>query len=144
MSGVLVDSFDDHKEEFVPLVPELFLHAWIKKSGSNCLSDEPRRLLNQILRLRSNFTSVNYETLHSIWKNLIRHIRQCDELYKSIPFNDLYQLELRSNSAPAASCHVDGSSILREIVYEDKTNIFIVPNEIYNLHLAGKIRVGAE
>ena len=48
MSGVLVDSFDDHKEEFVPLVPELFLHAWIKKSGSNCLSDEPRRLLNQI------------------------------------------------------------------------------------------------
>ena len=71
MSGVLVDSFDDHKEKFVPLVPELFLHAWIKKSGSNCLSDEPRRLLNQILRLRSNFTSVKYETLHSIWENLI-------------------------------------------------------------------------
>ena len=107
-----------------------FFSTLEKKSGSNCLSDEPRRLLNQILRLRSNFTSVNYETLHSIWKNLIRHIRQCDDLYKSIPFNDLYQLELRSNSAPAASCHVDGSSILREIVYEDKTNIFIVPNEI--------------
>ena len=131
MSGVLIDSFDDRDDEFVPVVPELFLHAWIKKSGSNCLSDEPRRLLQQILNLRSNFTSVKYETLHSSWENLIRHIRQCDKLYESIPFNDLYRLELRSNSAPAASCRVDGSSILREIMYENKKHISISPNEIY-------------
>ena len=36
MSGVLVDSFDENEDEFVPVVPELFLHAWTKKSGTNC------------------------------------------------------------------------------------------------------------
>ena len=60
------------------------------------------------------------------------HIRQCDELYKCISFNDLYRLELRSDSAVATSSHVDGSSILCEMKYKDKTSIFIVPNEIYN------------
>ena len=60
------------------------------------------------------------------------HIRQCDELYKCIPFNDLYRLVLRSDSAVATSCRVDGSSILCEMKYKDKTSIFIVPNEIYN------------
>ena len=132
ISGVLVDSFDDHKYEFSPVVPELFLHAWIEKKGSECLSDEARKLLHQILKSRSNFTSLKYETLHSSWETLMRHIRRCDELYKSIPFNDLYRLELRSDSTLAASCRVDGSSILKEIRYEDKTNISIEANEIYN------------
>ena len=132
MSGVLVDSFDENDDEFVPVVPELFLHAWIEKNGSECLGDGARKLLHQILKLRSNFTSLKYETLHSSWETLMRHIRQCDKLYKSIAFNDLYRLELRSDSTPATSCRVDGSSILKEIEYEDKTNILIQPNEIYN------------
>ena len=132
MSGVLVDSFDENDDEFVPVVPELFLHAWIEKNGSECLGDGARKLLHQILKLRSNFASFKYETLHSSWETLMRHIRQCDKLYKSIAFNDLYRLELRSDSTPATSCRVDGYSILKEIEYEDKTNILIQPNEIYN------------
>ena len=76
ISGVLVDSFDDHKYEFSPVVPELFLHAWIEKKGSECLSDEARKLLHQILKSRSNFTSLKYETLHSSWETLMRHIRR--------------------------------------------------------------------
>ena len=127
MSGVLVDSFDENDDEFVPVVPEL-----LEKEGSECLSDEAPKLLHQILKLRSNFTSSKYETLHSSGEILMRHIRQCDKLYKSIPFNDLYRLELRSSSTLATSCRVDGSSILKEIRYEDKTNISIEPNEIYN------------
>ena len=132
MNGILVDSFDDNDSEFVPTVPELFLHKWIQKRGPNCLGNEPRNLLNQILRLRSSFTALKYEILHSSWEMLMRHIRQCDKFYERIPLNVLYQHELRSNSTPAASCHVNGSSILREILYKDTTIISISPNEIYN------------
>ena len=131
-SGVLVDSFDAYDSEFVPTVPELFLHKWIQMKGSKCLGVEPRKLLEQILRLRPIYTALKYEILHSSWEKLMRYIRQCDKLYERIPFNVLYQLEPRINSTAAVSCHVDGSSILREIKYEDRTDIFIKPNEIYN------------
>ena len=60
------------------------------------------------------------------------YIRRCNKLYERIPFNVLHQLEQRIISIAAVSCHVDGSSILREIKYEDRTDIFIKPNEIYN------------
>ena len=62
----------------------------------------------------------------------MRYIRQCDKLYERIPFNVLYQLDQKINSTAAVSCHVDGSSILKEIKYEDRTVIFIKPNVIYN------------
>ena len=78
MNGVLVDSFDNKEYEFVPTIPELFLHKWIKKGGPKCLDDKPRQILNLILTLRAKSSSDKYKALHSSWEKVIRYIRQCN------------------------------------------------------------------
>ena len=60
------------------------------------------------------------------------HVRQGNPKYASIPLNDLYLMKLRSGAAPAASCLVDGRSILKEIEYVNGTNIILQPNTIHN------------
>ena len=131
--GILIDSFDNDSDTFVPAVPELCLHKWIKKRGENCLPDEPRQYLDQILRLRSCFTALKFEVLHSSWEKLMRHIRQFEpECYKRIPLNDLYRCQLRVGATFASSCCVDSCSILTEIKYVKGTTITLEPNTIYN------------
>lgn len=41
-------------------------------SGENCLLDEPLKFLDQILRLRSCFTALKFEVLHSSWEKVMR------------------------------------------------------------------------
>ena len=62
----------------------------------------------------------------------MRYVRQGNPKYAKIQLNDLYRIELRNGAAPAASCLVDGSSILTEIDYFKGTDITLRSNTIYN------------
>ena len=131
--GVLIDSFGEEiTDYFVPTLPELFLHTWLLNLGAECLNEEVRRLLGQILETRYKFASVDFEIIHSSWEQMMRHVRQGQLKYSRIPLNDLYRLNVTNSSAPAASCLVDGSSILREFQYIKNTKIVLQPNTIYN------------
>ena len=131
--GVLIHSFDESSDSFTPAVPELFLHKWLLKDGNGGLSNEIRKYLDEILRLRSNFTEVRFEIMHSSWEKLMRHVRQSKpRIYKKNCLNDLYSNTLRHDATFAASCLVDGCSSLREIQYVKDSKITLDPNTIYN------------
>lgn len=53
----------------------------------------------------------------------MRHARQGNPKYAKIRLNDLYRGKLRNGAAPAASCLVDGRSVLTEIRYTEGTHI---------------------
>jgi hypothetical protein len=128
MRGVLIDSFEVENPHFIPTVPELYLHRWIKMEK---LDAKIRSFLSQILETRYRFTSVDFEIIHSSWEQMMRYVRQGEPKYAKIPLNELYRLELTNGAAPAASCLVDGSSILTYIEYVKGTNIVLRPNAIY-------------
>ena len=131
--GVLIDSFEDGSDSFIPTVPELFLHKWLLKAGDDSLDSDERRYLDEILRLRSCFTAIKFKVFHSSWEKLMRHVRESvPNEYSSIPLNKLYYNTLRDNAAAAASCLVDGLSILQEIPYNGNSMITLTPNIIYN------------
>jgi hypothetical protein len=74
--GVLMNSFDDEgSSKFVPMCPELFLHAWTQSSRRSNVSLNLRCLLRQILELRGKFTRKKFENLHCSWEQLIRLAR---------------------------------------------------------------------
>ena len=127
--GVLIDSFKLDDTNFIPTVPELYLHGWIENGK---LDKKARRFLSQILETRYGYTSVKFEIIHSSWEQLMRHVRQGNPKYAKIQLNDLYRVELQNGAAPAASCLVDGRSILTEIKYIKGTKITLQPNTIYN------------
>ena len=129
MRGVLIDSFKLNNPRFIPTVPEMYLHRWINQGQ---LDDKIRRFLWQILKTRYEYTSVKFEIIHSSWEQLMRHVRQGNPKYAKIRLNDLYCIKLRNGAAPAASCLVDGRSILTEIKYVKGSNIILQPNTIYN------------
>jgi hypothetical protein len=130
---ILIDSFDSDSDTFIPAFPELYLHVWITKRGENCLPNEPRQFLDQILRLWSSFTALKLGVLHSSWKKLMRHIRRFEfERYQQIPLNELCRSGLRANNTFAASCRVDSCSILKEIKYVRDTCFTLEPNTMYN------------
>ena len=126
--GVLIDSFEGAFGLFIPTVPELYLHSW--KYNSH-LDERVRLLLWQILKTRYDCTPVKFELFCSSWEQLMRHVRQGKPTYSKIPLNELYRLKLRDGAAPAASCLVDGRSILTGIKYAKGTNITLQPNTIY-------------
>ena len=126
--GVLIDSFGWAFDYFIPTVPELYLHFW--KDNSH-LDEKVRLLLWQILSTRYECTPVKFEIIHSSWEQLMRHVRQGNPKYERIPLNDPYRIKPRNGAAPAASCLVDGRSILTEIKYVKGTNITLQPNTIY-------------
>jgi hypothetical protein len=126
--GVLIDSFESIYSHFVPTVPELYLHWCIDKKQ---LDDKVRTLLSQILETRYEYTSIKFEIIHSSWEQLMRHVRQGNPKYAKIQLNDLCRIKLWNGAAPAASCLVDGRSILTEIEYIKGTNITLQPNIIY-------------
>ena len=126
--GVLIDSFEGAFGLFIPTVPELYLHSW--KYNSH-LDERVRLLLWQILKTRYDCTPVKFELFCSSWEQLMRRVRQGKPTYSKIPLNELYRLKLRDGAAPAASCLVDGRSILTGIKYAKGTNITLQPNTIY-------------
>ena len=131
--GVLIDSFEDGSDSFIPTVPELFLHKWLLKAGNDSLDSDERRYLDEILRLRSCFTPIKFEVFHSSWEKLMRRVRKsAPDEYSRIPLNKLYYNTLRDNAAAAASCLVDGQSILKEILYDSNSRVTLTPNIIYN------------
>jgi hypothetical protein len=130
--GVLIDSFQDGSDSFIPTVPELFLHKWLLKAGNDCLGSDERRFLDEILRLRSCFTAIKFEVFHLSWEKLMRYVRQSEPEYSRIPLNELYCNTLRDNATVAASCPVDGRSILNEIRYISNARITLEPNIVYN------------
>ena len=115
--GVLIRSFDESSATFIPTVPQLFLHKWLVKQGDDVLSNEIRGYLDDILRMRSNFTGrMKFKIMHFSWENLMRHVRQREPLiYKNIRLNDLYCNNLRYDATFASSRCVDGYTLLREI-----------------------------
>ena len=132
--GVLIDSFQDISDNFIPTVPELFLHKWLLKSGNDSLESDERRHLDEILRLRSCFTAIKFEVFHSSWEKLMRHVRQSAPEYSRIPLNQLYHNTLRDDATAAVSCPVDGQSILKDILYNSNSNskVILTPNVIYH------------
>ena len=128
--GVLVDSFDDETGlSFIPTAPELYLYQWALNKQLNA---EVRFFLKQILNARYKFTPLKFEKIHSSWEQLMRYVRQGNPKYERIPLNELYHMKLRYGAAPAASCLVDGQSILKDIQYIKDTNITLHPNTIYD------------
>ena len=107
------------------------------KAGDDSLDSDERRYLDEILRLRSSFPAVKFEVFHSSWEKLMRHVRQSAPEYSRIPLNMLYCNALRDNAAAAASCPVDGQSILEEIRYDSNSRVILTPNVIYNPQSAG-------
>ena len=61
----------------------------------------------------------------------MRHVRQGNPKYAKIQLNDLYRIKLPNGTAPAASCLVDGHSMLTEIEFIKGSNITLQPNIIY-------------
>ena len=135
--GVLIHSFDGSSDAFIPTVPELFLHKWLVKQGDDILSNEIRGYLDDILRMRSNFTGRNkFETMHFYWEIFMRHVRQSEPLiYDSIRLNDLYCNTLRYDATFASSRCVDGCTFLRESQYVKDTMITLDLNTVYNPQL---------
>lgn len=130
--GILIDSFDGDALRFMPTVPELCLYKWVLKGEDGDSHEEVRRFLKQILETRWRYTSDQFEIIHSSWEQLMRHVRQGKPKYAKMPLNTLYSIQLRGGAALAASCQVDGQSILKEIQYIKNTGIVLQPNTIYN------------
>ena len=132
--GVLIDSFQDISDDFIPTVPELFLHKWLLKSGNDSLESDERRYLDDILRLRSCFTAIKFEVFHSSWEKLMRHVRQSASEYSRISLSQLYHNTLRDDATAAVSCPVDGQSILKDILYNSNSNskVMLTPNVLYH------------
>lgn len=131
--GVLLNSLDgEGLSEFVPMCPELFLHAW---SQSVHVSLDMRRLLRQILDLRGKFTRKRFENLHCSWEQLIRLARPADR-YRRIPLRDVYCVKQtdyndeKRASENAVSCPVDASTKLSLIPYEKDANVKVELNSI--------------
>ena len=127
--GLLIDSFDNKNNKFIPSVPELFLHSWIRFGE---LDLDIRRLLEQILRTRYKIKPTDFEIIHSCWEQLMRYIRQGNSKYSKIALNELYRLRIRTDAADAAKCPVDGLSVLNETIYERGSDITLTPNVIHN------------
>ena len=62
----------------------------------------------------------------------MRYVHQSKPEYSRIPLNELYCNTLRDNATVAASCPVDGRSILNEIPYTSNAGVTLEPNSVYN------------
>ena len=132
--GVLLNSLDgEGPSKFVPMCPELLLHAW---SQSILVSLDMRRLLRQTLDLRGKFTPKRFEKLHCSWEQLIR-LAQLADRYQLIPLRDVvycvkdtdYNHEKRA-SQNAVSYLVDASTKLSLIPHEKDANVKVELNSI--------------
>ena len=131
--GVLLNSLDSEgPSKFVPMCPELFLHAW---SQSVLVSLDMRCLLRQILDLRGKFIRKRFENLHCCWEQLIRLVRPAN-CYQRILLRDVYCVKQtdynhkKQASENAVSCLVDASTKLSMIPYEKDANLKVELNSI--------------
>jgi hypothetical protein len=62
----------------------------------------------------------------------MRYVRESRPEYSRIPLNELYCNTLSDNATVAASCPVDGRSILNEIPYTSNAGVTLEPNSVYN------------
>mmetsp|Transcript_19081 Transcript_19081/g.27479 ORF Transcript_19081/g.27479 Transcript_19081/m.27479 type:complete len:641 (+) Transcript_19081:87-2009(+) len=139
--GVLLNSLDgEGPHKFVPMCPELFLHAWAQSKHVN---RDLGRLLRQILDLRGKFTRKRFKNLHCSWEQLIRLARP-DKDYEQIPLRDVYCVAQRDYnnmeraSESAVSCPVDASAELTLQQYHKggmvnaQPNFILSPTDDYN------------
>jgi hypothetical protein len=129
--GVLLHSLNQPQSSiFVPMCPELFLHAWILSSPESNISLSIQRLLGQILELRGKFSRKRFENLHCSWEQLIRLARPADR-FKQIPLRNVYCVKSADNNSVArASCPVDASAGLKVLRYEKDDIVIVELNSI--------------
>jgi len=143
--GILLNSLGDediNSSKFIPMCPELFLHAWTHSTYHSSLSTKMRLLLRQILKLRGHFTRIKFENLHCYWEQLIRMVRP--DQYKNIALRDVYCIKSRVYNDPmrasenAASCPVNACEelVLNEYkkgdVVEVQLNTILSPSDDRN------------
>lgn len=90
--GLLVHSFGDNDEQFVPVMPEIFLFSWCASPSTNDQIRQIKRCLSSVLLQRRGFTRKKWEVLHSDWQCLMRYGRSSE--YERYPLNGLYNFSL--------------------------------------------------
>jgi hypothetical protein len=132
--GVLLNSFDQYANRFVPVCPELFLHAWV--NSPRVISDNIRHLLGQILDLRGHFTRKRFENVHCDWEQLIRHCRPME--YAAMPLHEVYGIHITENVhnvnclENSVLCPVDARTPLSPIRYRKNAEVAVSLNTIFS------------
>lgn len=128
--GLIVSSFTNNSEWFIPEIPEIFLVAWCSMPSTDKATENMKHYLQHVLENRRGFTRKKWETLHSDWQCLMRYVRPSS--YERSPLRELYRFKAdreQSRMALTMNIPVDGITPLTPLPYTNG-NIVIQPNTI--------------